>query len=188
MYKKGAGKKSISRNYQNINCSGSEAGCNYKSKVVNWGSIEGYTLGKKLGEGTFSEVFKGVHKKSEANVAIKRIMKGNPGKIKREVSILKRIKGSKNNAHIFDSVKGNSGSEKYIVINYYVDDRLIKNNTPISEAEVKEYMFQLLNGLDEAHSRGVIHRDIKPANIVINRKRSRLKIIDWGMADFYHHL
>jgi casein kinase II subunit alpha len=30
-----------------------------------------------------------------------------------------------------------------------------------------------------------MHRDIKPENILINRSKKLLKIIDWGLADFY---
>ena len=31
-----------------------------------------------------------------------------------------------------------------------------------------------------------MHRDIKPQNIVIDHKLKKLRIIDWGLAEFYH--
>ena len=40
---------------------------------------------------------------------------------------------------------------------------------------------QLCEGLQEAHSRGIIHRDIKPSNIACDRK-GRCKILDFGLA------
>lgn len=30
-----------------------------------------------------------------------------------------------------------------------------------------------------------MHRDVKPLNIVINPKTNELRLIDWGLADFY---
>ncbi len=33
---------------------------------------------------------------------------------------------------------------------------------------------------------GIIHRDLKPHNILIDHKNKDLKIIDWGLAEFYH--
>lgn len=31
-----------------------------------------------------------------------------------------------------------------------------------------------------------MHRDIKPHNIMIDHEKRKLKIIDWGLAEFYH--
>jgi casein kinase II subunit alpha len=30
-----------------------------------------------------------------------------------------------------------------------------------------------------------MHRDVKPLNIVINHEKKQLRLIDWGLADFY---
>jgi serine/threonine protein kinase len=39
--------------------------------------------------------------------------------------------------------------------------------------------------IDSAHSKGVIHGDIKPLNIIANSESKMLKIIDWGLGNFY---
>jgi len=31
-----------------------------------------------------------------------------------------------------------------------------------------------------------MHRDVKPHNLVIDHKRQTLRLIDWGLAEFYH--
>ena len=31
-----------------------------------------------------------------------------------------------------------------------------------------------------------MHRDVKPHNVMIDHKRKTLRLIDWGLAEFYH--
>lgn len=31
-----------------------------------------------------------------------------------------------------------------------------------------------------------MHRDVKPQNIIVNPYKKILKLIDWGLAEFYH--
>jgi len=32
---------------------------------------------------------------------------------------------------------------------------------------------------------GIMHRDIKPQNVIYDRKNAEVRIIDWGLADYY---
>uniref|UniRef100_A0A671Q094 non-specific serine/threonine protein kinase n=1 Tax=Sinocyclocheilus anshuiensis TaxID=1608454 RepID=A0A671Q094_9TELE len=40
--------------------------------------------------------------------------------------------------------------------------------------------------LDFCHSMGIMHRDVKPHNIMIDHAHRKLRLIDWGLAEFYH--
>lgn len=33
---------------------------------------------------------------------------------------------------------------------------------------------------------GIMHRDIKPHNVMIDHHRHKVRVIDWGLAEFYH--
>ena len=51
----------------------------------------------------------------------------------------------------------------------------------LTVAHARFYLYQLLQGVLQMHSRGVLHRDIKPANILVTRDHE-VKIADFGIS------
>jgi serine/threonine-protein kinase len=60
-----------------------------------------------------------------------------------------------------------------------VDSLLRKGPVPVADAV--NYVTQILDALEYAHSRGVIHRDIKPGNIMVT-PAGVVKLMDFGIA------
>lgn len=54
----------------------------------------------------------------------------------------------------------------------------------VEEKEIKDMMFQLLNGLQEMINRDIYHRDLKRGNILYDEKTKKLVIIDFGLSRY----
>lgn len=56
----------------------------------------------------------------------------------------------------------------------------------LTDFDIRYYLYEILKALDFCHSKGVIHRDVKPHNIMIDHAQRKVRLIDWGLAEFYH--
>jgi len=55
-----------------------------------------------------------------------------------------------------------------------------------TDFDIRFYIFEVLKALDYCHSKGITHRDVKPHNIMIDHANRKVRLIDWGLAEFYH--
>ncbi|ERN40199.1 Pentapeptide repeats (8 copies)/protein kinase domain protein [Rubidibacter lacunae KORDI 51-2] len=75
-------------------------------------------------------------------------------------------------------------SEQFYLVQEYVSgnnlQEEVKRNGPFTEADLKEFLSEILPMLQFVHSQQVIHRDIKPANIIRRELDRKLVLIDFG--------
>ncbi|KAB8331431.1 serine/threonine protein kinase [Scytonema tolypothrichoides VB-61278] len=75
--------------------------------------------------------------------------------------------------------------EEYIEGDSYsrlLGDRLSIQKKPFSEAEVIQWLLELLPVLEYIHKHNIIHRDISPDNVMLSRKLSKPVLIDFGVV------
>ncbi|GMI99260.1 CDC2C [Hibiscus trionum] len=143
----------------------------------------------KIGQGTYSSVFKAREVETGRMVALKKVRFDNfqPESIRfmaREIMILRRL-NHPNIMKLEGVITSRFSSTIYLVFEYMEHDLSGLSSCPdinFSEAQVKCYMKQLLMGLEHCHLQGVMHRDIKASNILVNNQ-GILKLGDFGLAN-----
>eukprot|EP01029_Cantina_marsupialis_P026583 TRINITY_DN7185_c0_g1_i1.p1 TRINITY_DN7185_c0_g1~~TRINITY_DN7185_c0_g1_i1.p1 ORF type:complete len:379 (-),score=80.65 TRINITY_DN7185_c0_g1_i1:215-1282(-) len=175
-----------SRVYADVNASMPEEYWNYENVKIDWGDIDNYELVRKIGRGKYSEVFDGVDVTDESMVVVKVLKPVRKSKIKREIKILQNLRGGPNVIQLLDIVQDPRSKTPSLVFEH-VDNKDFKQlYGEFSDYDCRYYTYQLLKALDFCHSKGIMHRDVKPHNVMIDHDRRILRLIDWGLAEFYH--
>ena len=145
-----------------------------------------YEVVRKVGRGKYSEVFEGIDTRTGDKCVIKILKPVKKKKIKREIQILQNLRGGPPIITLLDTVRDAASKTPSLVFEH-VDNTDFKVLYPtLSDADVRYYIYEVLRALDFSHSRGIMHRDVKPHNIMIDHARRELRLIDWGLAEFYH--
>ncbi|TXG71798.1 hypothetical protein EZV62_000377 [Acer yangbiense] len=145
----------------------------------------------KIGQGTYSNVYKARDTLTGQIVALKKVRFDNlePESVKfmaREILILRRL-DHPNVVKLEGLVTSRMSCSLYLVFKYMEHDLAGLAASPtikFTEPQVKCYMHQLLSGLEHCHNRNVLHRDIKGSNLLIDND-GVLKIADFGLASFF---
>ena len=179
---------SVSRVYADANESRGREWWDYDNLALQWGTQDHFEILQKVGRGKYSEVFEGVNiSTSTYDKCIIKVLKPvKKKKIKREIKILQNLMGGPNVVQLIDVVR-DPQSKTPSIITEYIDNTDFKVLYPtFSDYDVRYYIFELLKALDFCHSRGIMHRDVKPHNVMIDHEKRKLRLIDWGLAEFYH--
>ncbi|XP_073015164.1 protein IMPAIRED IN BABA-INDUCED STERILITY 1-like isoform X1 [Primulina eburnea] len=151
---------------------------------------DSYEKLEKIGQGTYSTVFRARELETGKIVALKKVRFDNfePDSVRfmaREITILRRL-NHPNIIKLEGLITSCSSCNIYLVFEYMEHDisgLLSCPDITFTEAQVKCYMKQLLLGLEHCHSQGVMHRDIKGANLLVDNN-GILKVGDFGLANY----
>eukprot|EP00825_Cyclidium_porcatum_P007695 TRINITY_DN13864_c0_g1_i4.p1 TRINITY_DN13864_c0_g1~~TRINITY_DN13864_c0_g1_i4.p1 ORF type:complete len:345 (+),score=51.30 TRINITY_DN13864_c0_g1_i4:261-1295(+) len=158
----------------------------YECVNLVYGDEQNYQVIRKIGRGKYSEVFEGINLLNNSKCVVKVLKPIKAKKIFREVKILQNLCGGPNIINLYDIVRSDQQSQTTSLIFEYVDNIDHRVLYPkLTDFDIRFYMYQLLKTLDFTHSQGIIHRDIKPHNVMIDHNKKYLRVIDWGLAEFF---
>jgi len=178
-----------------------------KPQVYNLGFAKGvsdkYDLegGKLLGKGGFGSVRIVTNKSSKVEYACKSISKTleipnlpavkqqqHLDNIKREVSVLRKLRGTLNVIFLEDVYEDDT--HVHIVMELCKGGELLQRigKTFYGERTVASYMRAVLRTLAQCHHHRILHRDIKPGNFMLlsDAEDAPVKAIDFGLAVLYN--
>ncbi|CAK9144042.1 unnamed protein product [Ilex paraguariensis] len=180
------GAPSKARVYSDINVIRPKEYWDYESLAVQWGEQDDYEVVRKVGRGKYSEVFEGVHSTDNEKCIIKILKPVKKKKIKREIKILQNLCGGPNIVKLLDIVRDQQSKTPSLIFEYVNNTDFKVLYPTLSDFDIRYYINELLKALDYCHSQGIMHRDVKPHNVMIDHEQRKLRLIDWGLAEFYH--
>ncbi|PNY11949.1 cyclin-dependent kinase [Trifolium pratense] len=143
-----------------------------------------YKLIKEVGDGTFGSVWRAISKETGEVVAIKKMKKKYYSWEEcvnlREVKSLRKM-NHQNIVKLKEVIR--ESDILYFVFEYMECNlyQLMKDREKLfSESEIRNWCFQVFQGLAYMHQRGYFHRDLKPENLLVTK--DVIKIADFGLA------
>ena len=162
-----------------------------KEQIIQ-GKNKTYVISKTLGKGTFGKVKLAYNQENKnEKYACKILLKSNIKdeddnlRCKREMDILKKMHHV-NVVRTYEIIS--TETTFYIFMDFCSKGELfnyIVDKQRLSQKKAAFFYYQLINGIEYIHKKGVCHRDLKPENLLLTEK-NKLKIIDFGLSNYFN--
>jgi len=146
---------------------------------------ENYYIDKKIGSGSFGEVWKAINPKNNSIVAIKIEKKKKNSRLEFEYNIYKDL--SENSGIPKTYWYGSINNKNILIMDYLgptLEDLFNFCDKNFCLKTVCMIAIQLISNIKIIHDKGFIHRDIKPDNFLIGTKKKKgiIYFIDFGLS------
>eukprot|EP01067_Filipodium_phascolosomae_P001359 Filipodium_phascolosomae@DN1920_c0_g1_i1.p1 len=148
-----------------------------------------YRLGRKIGSGSFGDIYMGTNLTCHEEVAIKlESLKSKHPQLLYESKLYKIMAGGVGipNVHFY-GVEGDYNVMVMDLLGPSLEDLFNFCNRKFSLKTVLMLADQMINRIEYIHAKNFIHRDLKPDNFLIGlgKKASQVFVIDFGLAKKY---
>ncbi|XP_057423308.1 casein kinase 1-like protein 10 [Lotus japonicus] len=151
-----------------------------------------FKLGRKIGSGSFGELYLGVNVQTGEEVAVKlEPVKTRHPQLHYESKLYMLLQGGTGIPHLkWFGVEGDYNVMVIDLLGPSLEDLFNYCNRKFTLKTVLMLADQLINRVEYMHSRGFLHRDIKPDNFLmgLGRKANQVYAIDFGLAKKYRDL